>query len=143
MLLHDAPAPDALGARVLVIHRPAYDDWTLPKGHLDPGEGPEEAAVREVEEETGVRARIVAAIGSTEHEVMLADGPASKRVHWFLMHPTDRTAETAPSERTADAEVDTATWWPIDSALTDLTHTSERDLVRRTVDELAVDDTDH
>ena len=43
-------------ARIAVIHRPKYEDWTLPKGKLDPGEGFEQAALREVEEETGLAA---------------------------------------------------------------------------------------
>ena len=42
--------------RVLLVHRPRYDDWTFPKGKLDPGESFEDAALREVEEETGVSA---------------------------------------------------------------------------------------
>ena len=41
-----------------VVHRPRYDDWSLPKGKADPGESDEDAAVREVEEETGVRCRL-------------------------------------------------------------------------------------
>ena len=45
--------------RIAVVHRPRYDDWSLPKGKLDPGESFEEAAVREIEEEIGVRAPIV------------------------------------------------------------------------------------
>ena len=44
--------------RVLLVHRPRYDDWSLPKGKLDPGESFEEAALREVEEETGLRCRL-------------------------------------------------------------------------------------
>ena len=43
---------------VCLVHRPRYDDWSLPKGKLDPGEGFEEAALREVEEETGLRCRL-------------------------------------------------------------------------------------
>jgi 8-oxo-dGTP diphosphatase len=43
---------------VAVIHRPKYEDWSLPKGKLDPGEGPEEAALREVLEETGLRCEL-------------------------------------------------------------------------------------
>ena len=45
--------------RVALVHRPRYDDWTLPKGKLDPAESFEQAAVREVEEETGLRGRPV------------------------------------------------------------------------------------
>ena len=44
--------------RIAVVHRPKYDDWSLPKGKLDPGESWEEAAMREVEEETGLRCRL-------------------------------------------------------------------------------------
>jgi hypothetical protein len=72
---------------------------------------------------------------------MLDGAPTLKRVHWFRMHPADHAADTAPSERATDGEVDLASWWPIGRALTELTHTSERDLVRRTVAELATDET--
>ena len=44
--------------RVLIVHRPRYDDWTLPKGKLDRGESFEDAALREVWEETGVRCNL-------------------------------------------------------------------------------------
>src|SRR5437868_5505689 len=44
--------------QVLLVHRPAYDDWSFPKGKLDPGESAPVAAVREVAEETGVRIRL-------------------------------------------------------------------------------------
>jgi 8-oxo-dGTP pyrophosphatase MutT (NUDIX family) len=46
------------GIEVLLVHRPRYDDWTLPKGKAQPGERDEETAVREVEEETGLRASL-------------------------------------------------------------------------------------
>jgi ADP-ribose pyrophosphatase YjhB (NUDIX family) len=118
-------------AHVLVVHRPAYDDWSLPKGHVDDGESPEDAALREVSEETGVAARIVRAAGTTEHEVELAEGRATKRVHWYVMRPAH--AEADPSSRAPDAEVDRATWWPVDAALEDLTHAGERELLARTV----------
>ena len=41
-----------------IIHRPAYDDWTLPKGKVEPNESPEDCALREVREETGLRCEI-------------------------------------------------------------------------------------
>ena len=46
------------GRTVLLVHRPKYDDWSFPKGKLDPGERAAAAAVREVEEETGLRVRL-------------------------------------------------------------------------------------
>jgi 8-oxo-dGTP diphosphatase len=54
---------------VAVVHRPRYDDWSLPKGKLDPGETFEQAALREVEEETGLRCRLEGELPSVEYEV--------------------------------------------------------------------------
>lgn len=69
--------------RVLLAHRPKYDDWSFPKGHADKGETPEETALREVLEETGQRCRIVAPLATTRHRV---DGGV-KQVDWFAMRP--------------------------------------------------------
>jgi len=52
---------------VVVVHRPRYDDWTLPKGKLDPGETLEECALREVAEETGLRCRLGALVGDVTY----------------------------------------------------------------------------
>ena len=63
--------------RVALVHRPRYDDWTLPKGKLDAGETFEEAALREVEEETGLRARARArAAGDRVHGARAAEAGA-------------------------------------------------------------------
>ena len=113
--------------RVLVVHRPAYDDWSLPKGHLEAGEAPAAAALREVAEETGVLARIVGGLGTTQYPV----GPKLKQVHWFLMERTPDASE--PSDRDADTEVDVATWWGADVAQRELTHAADRELVRSAI----------
>jgi 8-oxo-dGTP diphosphatase len=55
--------------RVALVHRPEYDDWTLPKGKLDAGESFEEAALREVEEETGLRCRLGRSLPDVRYEV--------------------------------------------------------------------------
>ena len=67
---------------VLLVHRPRYDDWSMPKGKLDDGESFEDAAVREVEEETGIRA----ALGEDLGEVRYVDHKGrDKVVRWWAM----------------------------------------------------------
>jgi 8-oxo-dGTP pyrophosphatase MutT (NUDIX family) len=89
---------------VLVVHRPRYDDWSLPKGHLEPGEDAAAAALREVEEETGVHAAVAGPVGESCYEV---DG-RPKRVRWFAM----RVVSGDPATREPDEEVDVARWVP-------------------------------
>src|SRR5215218_11001000 len=69
------------GLEVVVVHRPRYDDWSLPKGKLDPGEDWEAAALREVEEEVGLRCVLEEELPATEYVV---DG-RPKRVRWWRM----------------------------------------------------------
>ncbi len=69
--------------KVLVAHRPSYDDWSLPKGKADKGETPDETALREVLEETGYRCRLVAPLGTNRYRI---DGGV-KEVTWFAMRP--------------------------------------------------------
>lgn len=93
---------DASRAEVALVHRPRYDDWTLPKGKEDPGESPPDCALREVEEETGYRARIVGHAGTARYSV--PEGP--KQVEYYLMRPI-RFHGFAPNE-----EVDDLEWVP-------------------------------
>src|ERR671915_2359890 len=81
--------------KVLLVHRPRYDDWTLPKGKLDPGESFEDAALREVEEETGVRCRLVRELPPTRYEV----GGHPKIVRYWQMEP-EAEGEFVPNEET-------------------------------------------
>lgn len=122
----DGDGPDA---RVLVVHRPAYDDWSLPKGHVDPDEPLVDTARREVVEETGVAAHVTADAGTTSHALLRDGVPAHKQVHWFVMRPEADAAD--PAARAPDDEVDRAAWWPVTDALRDLTHAGERTLLAR------------
>ena len=106
---------------VLVVHRPKYEDWSLPKGKLDPGETLEQAALREVEEETGWRCRLGDHVGKNEYRDR---NGRSKRVDWWLMEPVD--GEFAPND-----EVDEIRWVPVAEARDLLTHADDYALVEQ------------
>jgi 8-oxo-dGTP diphosphatase len=108
---------DAEG-RIVVVHRPRYDDWSLPKGKLDPGETFEEAALREVWEETGLRARLVRFLPSVHYEVR----GRSKEVRYWLM-----AAE--PGTFTPNDEVDQLRWLSPADALELLTYERDKGVV--------------
>jgi 8-oxo-dGTP diphosphatase len=92
---------------VLLVHRPRYDDWSLPKGKLDDGESHEAAAAREVREETGVSG----ALGAELAPIAYTDGKGRpKVVRYWLMHADE--AEPRPP----DDEVDGLRWVPIEDA---------------------------
>jgi 8-oxo-dGTP diphosphatase len=107
------------GVEVLVVHRPTYDDWSLPKGKADPGESDEECAVREVEEETGLRCSITGEVGETRY--VDARG-RDKIVRYFAMEPTG-------GELAMRHEVDDARWVGVDDAGSLLTYERDRDLL--------------
>jgi 8-oxo-dGTP diphosphatase len=92
---------------VAVVHRPKYDDWSLPKGKLDPGESWEEAAVREVEEETGVRARIIGELPPARYRDRKG---RPKTVRWYRMD-VEAGGTFEPNE-----EVDELRWLPPEEA---------------------------
>lgn len=100
--------------------------WQLPKGRIEPGETKEEAALREVREETGLEGRIEEELGEVSFRYVRKQ---RKRIHkhvvFFLM------VYTAGSTDNHDDEVDEARFFPIDDALERLTFDSERDMVAR------------
>jgi 8-oxo-dGTP diphosphatase len=103
-----------------VVHRPKYDDWSLPKGKLDEGESFEEAALREVEEETGLVCRLVRDCGEVSYPV---GGGGSKTVHYWLMEPVGGAFEPG-------AEIDQMRWLTVDEALRVLSYEEDRAIVR-------------
>lgn len=114
------------GPVVLVVHRVRHDDWSLPKGKLDEGESAPVAAVREVEEETGVRGEV----GEELPSVFYRSDAGPKRVRWYRM--THVAGD--PEQREPDAEVDVACFMPVTRALDVLTYAYDRDLLRHALD---------
>lgn len=101
---------------VVLVHRPRYDDWTLPKGKVDAGETYEQAALREVREEASIVAEIGAELPSTTY---LDRSGKDKHVRYWAMTPLE-------GEPAGDNEVDVAEWVPIGEARSRLTY--ERDV---------------
>jgi len=105
---------------IAVIHRPEPDDdWSLPKGKLDPGETPEQAALREVREETGLRCRIVRPAGCTEY---VDRRGRDKVVSYWIMRPLE--GRFVPT-----AEVDLLRWLTVEEALQLLSYPADRALL--------------
>lgn len=107
--------------RVAVVHRPEYGDWTFPKGKLDPGEGWAEAALREVEEETGFICQLVRELGTVEY--VDPDG-LPKLVHFWEMR-------VSGGRFRPNSEVDELRWVTPAEAAELLTHERDRELLER------------
>ena len=111
--------------RVLLVHRPRYGDWSFPKGKLDAGESVEQAALREVKEETGLKCRIVRELAVTSYRYRTRNKGRlkPKSVHYFLMEPLNRRIKVPLDE------VDRAEWLEIDDAAKKLTYAQDRKLL--------------
>jgi 8-oxo-dGTP diphosphatase len=105
--------------RVLLVHRPRYDDWTFPKGKLNPGESFEDAALREVEEETGLRCSLGRELPAVRYQ---AD-ERPKLVRYWLMTPQSETPFT-PNDETDDIR-----WVTPQDARTLLTYDRDREVL--------------
>jgi 8-oxo-dGTP diphosphatase len=105
--------------RIALVHRPRYDDWSLPKGKLDEGETFEEAALREVSEETGLRAELVRELPPVHYT---ARG-RPKIVRYWLMSVVSDPGFT-PND-----EVDELRWLSAEDTLTLLTYDRDKGVV--------------
>ncbi len=101
---------------IVLVHRPAYDDWSFPKGKLHQGETEAEAAVREVQEETGLRCRLGREIGTSAYR---DPKRRPKTVRYWEMTPTNGTLRPAN-------EIDDARWVPLGEARAALTYEHDR-----------------
>jgi 8-oxo-dGTP diphosphatase len=100
------------GPEVLLVHRPRYDDWTLPKGKLEPGESAEAGARREVLEETGFECRLGAEVTSTAYDDRHG---RPKRVRYWTM-------EVVRGSFQPNDEVDEIRWLPGHEAIERLSY---------------------
>jgi 8-oxo-dGTP pyrophosphatase MutT (NUDIX family) len=104
---------------VLLVHRRAYDDWTLPKGKAEPGETDEECARREVEEETGLRCRLGRELPTIRWRDRY-DRPKVSR-YWLL--------EIVEGSATAQNEIDAVEWLSVEGAIARLTYPRDAELL--------------
>jgi 8-oxo-dGTP pyrophosphatase MutT (NUDIX family) len=105
--------------------------WGLPKGLVEEGEAPEQAAVREVLEETGLLAKILEPLGDISYWYVWDDERIRKKVTFFLMEATggDLSAH--------DHEMEDVRWFPLEEARRKASYPSERDVVRRAAEAVA------
>lgn len=101
--------------KILVTQHSGHHGWDFPKGHLEAGESSEQAALREVEEETGVRGKILEKVGQTQYFYFEDKEKAFKTVTFFLMDYIDE------GEATTAFEVSGKVWLPVDEVLEKLT----------------------
>ena len=104
---------------ILVVHRPAYGDWSFPKGKLEPGESEEDAAVREVIEETGLRCRLDGEIATTRYHDSRG---RPKTVRYWSMTPIGGRLQAAN-------EVDDVRFVSLSDAALLLTYDRDRELL--------------
>jgi 8-oxo-dGTP pyrophosphatase MutT (NUDIX family) len=122
-------AIDDRAIRVLLVHRPRYGDWSFPKGGVDEGESIEDAALREVFEETGLKCRIVRKLAEARYRYRTRRGAVRpKAVHYFLMEPVGGQIATDGEE------IDSAEWFDTADAEKMLSYDLDKEILKTLVD---------
>jgi 8-oxo-dGTP pyrophosphatase MutT (NUDIX family) len=103
--------------------------WALPKGNIDPGERPDETAVREVAEETGITARLDRKLGDTRYTYTWQGERVFKIVSFYLLrYRSGRLGDTSPEHA---HEVAAVRWLPLEEAASTLAYSGERSMAER------------
>ncbi len=114
--------PDGGPVLILLVHRPRYDDWSLPKGKCDEGESDASCALRETREETGLACRLGPELPSTRYH---DNKGRPKTVRYWAMEPVAGDGEFTPN-----AEIDEIRWLPIPQAVKLLSYDHDRPVVQ-------------
>ncbi|GAB3286708.1 NUDIX hydrolase [Parasphingorhabdus pacifica] len=101
--------------------------WSLPKGHIEPGETPDQTAVREIAEETGITGRVVTPIGMIDYWFVAGSRRVHKTVHHYLLDAVDGELSDE------DVEVTEVAWAPLGELDEVLAYADERRLVRHAI----------
>ena len=123
VVLRDGPK----GPEILIVHRPHYDDWSLPKGKTDRSETEPVTAAREVLEETGVEVRLITPLAPNHYEVK----GQHKRVDWYHAVPVDPAAPLGALDTT---EVDRVEWVSVAKAMKRLSYADEAERVTEAIE---------
>lgn len=114
------------GVEVIICKDAGYHRWVLPKGLVAPGESYEQAALREVAEEAGVRGRLVGRLGEPEKYIYMSRGVrVFKQVHYFLLEYESGCVEDH------DHEMEEVRWVPLDAAIDTVAYEGAKAVLRR------------
>ena len=133
-LVVDLAAPEPRAAVIARLNRAGRVEWCLPKGHLESGETPEQAAIREIEEETGIQGRVVCSLGTIDYWFSAEGRRVHKLVHHYLLEATGGLLSV---EGDPDREAIDAAWVPLAELGALLAFPNERKIAREATARLA------
>jgi 8-oxo-dGTP pyrophosphatase MutT (NUDIX family) len=130
----DLSGPQPRGAVIARLNRAGRVEWCLPKGHLESGETPEQAAVREIAEETGITGRVLGTLGTIDYWFSAEGRRVHKLVHHYLLVAVEGelTVEGDPDQEAIDVA-----WVALDDLGTLLAFPNERKIAREASARLA------